>query len=98
MYIGTCVIWVICPEESHLNSENFFLKFVNECTQHANPQLVVKYVRTYVVMFEEAEHLQFTEDPLAGDEVLEDIGHLFEGHTLAVPGVSHRPERGREAQ
>lgn len=44
---------------------------------------------THVVMLEEAEHLQFAEDPLAGDEVLEDVGHLFEGHALAVPGVRH---------
>lgn len=44
-------------------------------------------------MLEEAEHFQLTEDPLTGDEVLEDVGHLFEGHAFTVPGVSHRPER-----
>lgn len=43
-------------------------------------------------MLEEAEHLQLAEDPLTGDEVLEDVGHLFEGHTFTVPGVGHRPE------
>ena len=40
-------------------------------------------------MFEEAQHLQLTEDPLTGDEVLEDVGHLFEGDALSIPGVRH---------
>lgn len=47
-------------------------------------------------MLEEAKHFQLAEDPLTGDEVLEDVGHLFEGHTFTVPGVSHRPERGEK--
>ncbi|GAA6074323.1 uncharacterized [Tachysurus ichikawai] len=52
--------------------------------------------RTHIVVLEEAEHFQLTEDPLTGDEVLEDVGHLFEGHTFTVAGVSHRPERRGE--
>lgn len=46
-------------------------------------------------MFEEAEHLQLPEHPLAGNKVLEDIGHLFEGDPLPVSGVRHRPRGER---
>lgn len=52
-------------------------------------------VSSYIVVFEEAEHPQLPEDPLAGHEILEDIGHLLQGHLAAVPGVSDRPGEGR---
>lgn len=42
-------------------------------------------------MFEEAEHLEFAEHPLGGDEALEDVGQFLEGDPAAVPGVRHRP-------
>lgn len=48
--------------------------------------------RKHVFMFEEAQHLQLTEHPLTGNKVLEDIGHLFEGYSLPVSGVRHRPD------
>lgn len=47
-------------------------------------------------MFEEAKHFQLPEHPLARNKVLEDIGHLFEGDSLPVSGVCHRPrQRGK---
>lgn len=33
--------------------------------------------RPHVVVFEEAQHPQLSEDPLTGDQVLEDVGHLL---------------------
>lgn len=42
-------------------------------------------------MFEEGQHLELPEDPLAGNKVLEDVGHLFEGDPLPVSGVRHGP-------
>lgn len=42
-------------------------------------------------MFESSQHAQFPVDSLAGDEVLEDVGHLLQGHPLPVPGVGHGP-------
>lgn len=43
-------------------------------------------------MFEEAQHPQLSEDPLTGDQVLEDVGHLLQGHLAAVARVGDRPE------
>lgn len=43
-------------------------------------------------MFEETQHLQLTKHPLTRNEVLEDIGHLFEGNSFSISGVSHRPD------
>lgn len=43
----------------------------------------------HVVVFEEAEHAQFSEDPLTGDQVLEDIGHLLQSHLSTISGVGH---------
>lgn len=51
---------------------------------------------SYIVVLEEAQHPQLSEDPFAGHEVLENIGHLLQGHLAAIPGVSNRPgERDR---
>lgn len=44
---------------------------------------------TYILMFEEAQHLQLTKYPLTRNKVLEDIRHLFESNSLSVSGVSH---------
>lgn len=44
-------------------------------------------------MFEETQHLQLSKNPLTGNEVLEDIGHLFQGDSLSISGVCHWPER-----
>lgn len=33
--------------------------------------------RPHVVVLEEAEHPELSEDPLTGDQVLEDVGHLL---------------------
>lgn len=49
---------------------------------------------SYIVVLEEAQHPQLPEDPLAGHKVLEDIGHLLQGHLAAIPGVSNRPGQG----
>ena len=43
-------------------------------------------------MFEVTEHLEFPVDPFGRDEVLEDIWHLFQGHSLPISRVCHRPE------
>ena len=40
-------------------------------------------------MLEETEHLQLAEDPLAGNKVLEDVGHLFEGDPFAISWICH---------
>lgn len=52
----------------------------------------------YIVVFEEAQHPQLSEDPLAGDQVLEDVGHLLQSHLPAVPRIGHRPVRKRGAR
>lgn len=51
--------------------------------------------RPYVVVFEEAEHPQLSEDSLTGDQVLEDIGHLLQGHLAAVAWIRDGPARVR---
>lgn len=43
----------------------------------------------YVVMFEEAQHPQLSEDPLTGDQVLEDIGHLLQSHLATVTWIGN---------
>ena len=48
-------------------------------------------METYVVVFEEAEHAQLPEDPLAGHQVLEHVGHLLQRHLAAVARVRDRP-------
>lgn len=45
----------------------------------------------YIVMFEEAQHPQLSEDPLTGDQVLEDIGHLLQSHLATVTWIGDRP-------
>lgn len=52
----------------------------------------------YIVVFEEAQHPQLSEDPLTGDQVLEDVGHLLQSHLPAVPRIGHRPVRKRGAR
>lgn len=52
----------------------------------------------YIVVFEEAQHPQLSEDPLAGDQVLKDVGHLLQSHLPAVPRIGHRPVRKRGAR
>lgn len=47
----------------------------------------------YVVMFEEAQHPQLSEDPFAGHQVLEDIRHLLQSHFSTVTGISNWPVR-----
>lgn len=54
--------------------------------------------RPYVVVFEEAEHPQLSEDPLTGDQVLEDIGHLLQGHLAAVAWIRDGPARVRASR
>lgn len=46
-------------------------------------------------MFEEAQHSQLSEDPLTGDQILEDIGHLLQRHLAAVPWIRNGPARDR---
>lgn len=46
---------------------------------------------SYIFMFEETQHLQFPKDPFARNKILEDIGHLFESHSLSISGIRHRP-------
>jgi len=56
---------------------------------------------THVLVLEEAQHLQLPEHPLTRNQVLEDIGHLLEGHLLTVPRVRHRPggeDRGQRTE
>lgn len=61
-------------------------------------QLPLAKPRTHVFMFEEAKHLQLPEHPLARNKVLEDVGHLFEGDSLPVSGVRHRPTESGKRQ
>lgn len=49
--------------------------------------------RPHVVVFEEAQHPQLSEDPLAGDQVLEDVGHLLQSHFASVARIRHGPAR-----
>lgn len=42
-------------------------------------------------MFEEAEHLELSEDALGGDERLEYVGQLLEGDAPAIARVRHSP-------
>lgn len=42
-------------------------------------------------MFEETQHPQLSEDPLTGDQVLEDIGHLLQSHLATVTWIRNRP-------
>lgn len=49
------------------------------------------YRNTYVFVFEEAEHLELSEDPFRRDERLENVGKLFEGHAPTIARVCHRP-------
>lgn len=43
-------------------------------------------------MPEVTQHAQLSVDPEGRDDVLEDIGHLLEGDTLAIPGIRHCPD------
>lgn len=54
--------------------------------------------RPYIVVFEEAEHPQLSEDPLTGHQVLEDIGHLLQGHLAAVAWIRDGPARVRASR
>lgn len=47
----------------------------------------------YIVVFEEAQHPQLSEDPLTGHQVLEDIRHLLQSHLPTVTGIGYRPAR-----
>lgn len=44
-------------------------------------------------MFEKAQHPQLSEDPLTGDQILEDIGHLLQRHLAAVTWIRNGPAR-----
>ena len=44
---------------------------------------------THIIVIEEKEHLEFSVDSLARDEVLEDVGHLLKSHPLAISGIRH---------
>lgn len=48
---------------------------------------------SYIVVFEEAQHPQLSEDPLTGDKVLEDIGHFLQRHLATVTWICDRPVR-----
>ena len=48
-------------------------------------------------MLEEPHHPELPEDPLGGDQALEDVGQLLEGHALAVAGVGDRPDHAEGA-
>lgn len=52
----------------------------------------------YIVMFEEAQHPQLSEDPLAGHQVLEDIRHLLQSHLSTITGISNWPVRDGQSQ
>lgn len=54
--------------------------------------------RHYIVMFEEAQHPQLSENPLTGDQVLEDIGHLLQSHLAAVAWICNGPARDGASQ
>lgn len=54
---------------------------------HTCISALVALLHTYIFMFEETQHFQLPEHPLARNKVLEDIGHLFEGDSLSISGV-----------
>ena len=47
---------------------------------------------THIVIFEVAQHFQFTVDTFTRDEVLKDIRHLFESHPFAISRICDSPE------
>ena len=53
---------------------------------------------THILMAEVAEHAQFAVDPDGRHDVLEDVGHLLEGHTLVVARIRHRPDRKKNTK
>lgn len=88
-----------CPEQTGpaVQTHNMHKARLKSRTRTRTPSSPSTAASSYIVVFEEAEHPQLPEDPLAGHEVLEDVGHLLQGHLAAVPGVSDRPgEGGRE--
>lgn len=48
---------------------------------------------TYVLVLEEAQHFQLSEDALRGDERLEHIGQLLQRHSTTVARICHGPAR-----
>lgn len=47
--------------------------------------------RKNILMFEVTEHLDFSIDPFAGDQVEEDIGHLLECNSFSISRICHGP-------
>ena len=57
---------------------------------------VKQSARTHVLMFEGGQHAQLPVHPFAGDEVLEDVGHLLQSHPFPVPRVRHGPAQNSD--
>lgn len=77
----------------HLQSSALFILTTLNGQGRVTPFTAVKVPKalqhTYIFMFEETQHLQFSEYPLARNKVLEDIGHLFEGNSLSISGICY---------
>lgn len=82
-----------CTNTSTTSSEPFWSEAQSAARTHPPS-------RHYIVMFEEAQHPQLSENPLTGDQVLEDIGHLLQSHLAAVAWICNRPARetGRHSE
>lgn len=48
--------------------------------------------KTYVIMFEKTQHLQFPVSPFRGREALKNVRHLLQSDPLSIPRICHRPE------
>lgn len=45
--------------------------------------------REYIVMLKKTQHLQLPEDPFTRDQILEDVGHLFECNSLSISWICY---------
>ena len=72
-----------CPLLSHSLVRIHFFKIVNVWR--------LEYVkgREYIIMFKKTQHLQFPEDSFARDQILEDVGHLFECYSLSISWICY---------
>lgn len=48
--------------------------------------------KTYVIMFEKTQHLQFPVSSFRGREALKNVRHLLQSDPLSIPRICHRPE------
>lgn len=51
--------------------------------------------KTYVVMFEKTQHLQFPVSPFRRRETLKNVRHLLQSDPLSIPRICHRPDEIR---